>query len=37
MKNTMNEMFIAMLLVMIIALVLQVIIGTLTLPLDQLL
>lgn len=37
MKNTMNEMFVAMLLVMVVVLVLQVIIGTLTFPLDQLL
>lgn len=37
MKNTMNEMFAAMLFVMVIAMVLQVIIGTLTFPLDQLL
>lgn len=37
MKNTMTEMFVAMLLVMIVAIVLQVIIGTLTFPLDQLL
>lgn len=37
MKNTMNEMFVVMLLVMVVALVLQVIIGTLAFPLDQLL
>lgn len=37
MKNTMNEMFAMMLLLMVVAMVLQVIIGTLTLPLDQLL
>lgn len=37
MKNTMNEMFVVMLLAMIVALVLQVIIGALTFPLDQLL
>ena len=37
MKNTMNEMFAVMLLLMVVAMVLQVIIGTLTFPLDQLL
>lgn len=37
MKNTMNEMFAMMLLLMVVAMVLQVIIGTLTFPLDQLL
>lgn len=37
MKNTMRDMFAMMLLLMIVAMVLQVIIGTLTFPLDQLL
>ena len=37
MKNTMKDMFVAMLLVMLAALIIQMIIGTLTFPLDQLL
>lgn len=37
MKNAINEMFAMMLLLMVVAIVLQVIIGTLTFPLDQLL
>ena len=37
MKNTMRDMFAMMLLLMVVAMVLQVIIGTLTFPVDQLL
>lgn len=37
MKNTMNEMFVAILLVMLLALVIQITTGTLTYTLDQLL
>ena len=37
MKNTMKDMFVAMLLVMLATLIIQMIIGTLTFPLDQLL
>lgn len=37
MKNTMKDMFVAMLFVMLAALFIQMVIGTLTFPLDQLL